>query len=64
MTDPECGSLATELSMREDHFDDVPAHMPGCFETLDRKRREARLRELIMQLKAAEREGESRKCID
>ena len=54
---PECGSLATELSMREDHFDDVKAHVAGCLETLDRKRVEAVFRDLIIQLKAAEREG-------
>ncbi len=55
--DPACGSLATELSMREDHFDDVKAHVAGCLDTLDRKRAEAAMRELIVQLKAAEREG-------
>jgi DNA primase len=54
---PDCGSLATELSMREDHFDDVRAHVAGCLETLDRKRAEAALRDLIAQLKVAEREG-------
>jgi DNA primase len=54
---PDCGPLATELSMREDHFDDVTAHVAGCFETLDRKRAEAALREKIVQLKAAERDG-------
>ncbi|HKO30481.1 MAG TPA: DNA primase, partial [Nitrospiraceae bacterium] len=54
---PDCGSLATELSMREDHFDDVKAHVAGCLETLDRKRADAALRDLITQLKAAEREG-------
>jgi DNA primase len=54
---PDCGSLATELSMREDHFDDVKAHVAGCLETLDRKRAEALLRDLIVQLRAAEREG-------
>jgi DNA primase len=54
---PDCGSLATELSMREDHFDDVKAHVAGCLETLDRKRSEAVFRSLIGQLKAAEREG-------
>ena len=55
--DPDCGSLATELSMREEHFDDVRAHVQGCLDTLDRKRAESVLRELIAQLKAAEREG-------
>jgi DNA primase len=54
---PDCGSLATELSVREDHFDDVKAHVAGCLETLDRKRAEAMFRDLIIQLKAAEREG-------
>lgn len=55
--DPECGSLATELSMREEHFDDLRAHIQGCLNTIDRKRAEAVLRDLIAQLKAAEREG-------
>ena len=43
--------------MHEEHFDDVRAHIQGCFTTIDRKRMEAVLRELIGQLKAAEREG-------
>ena len=55
--DPECGPMATELSMREDHFDDPRAHIEGCLNTIDRKRSEAVLRDLIAQLKAAEREG-------
>jgi DNA primase len=55
--DPQCGSLATELSMREEHFDDPRAHIQGCLNTIDRKRSEAILRDLIVQLKAAEREG-------
>jgi DNA primase len=55
--DPDCGTLATELSMREEHFDDVRAHVQGCLDTLDRKTAESVLRELIAQLKAAEREG-------
>jgi DNA primase len=55
--DPECGSLATELSMREEHFDDPRAYIQGCLNTIDRKRAEAVLRDLIAQLKAAEREG-------
>jgi len=54
---PDCGSLATELSMREDHFDDVRAHVAGCLDTLDRKRAEVVFRDLVAQLKAAEREG-------
>ena len=55
--DADCGSLATELSVREDHFDDVAEHIKGCLDVLDRKRSEATLRELIARLKSAEREG-------
>ncbi|HEY5626894.1 MAG TPA: hypothetical protein VIR79_03020, partial [Nitrospira sp.] len=55
--DPDCGAVATELSMREEHFDDVRAHIKGCLDTLERKRAEGLLRELIVQLKVAEREG-------
>jgi DNA primase len=54
---PECGPVATELSVREDHFDDVCAHVKGCLDTLDRKQAEGVLREIIAQLKEAEREG-------
>ena len=55
--DPDCGALATELSMREDHCDDVPVHIRACLDSLDRKRAEQVLRDLIGRLKAAEREG-------
>ena len=55
--DPDCGNLATELSMREDHFDDVQAHITDCLNCLDRKRSEQALRELIARLKTAERQG-------
>jgi DNA primase len=55
--DPECGSLATELSMAEQHFDDTRAHIQGCLNTIERKRSESVMRDLIAQLKAAEREG-------
>ncbi len=54
--DPECGPLVTELSMAEPHYDDVAAHVAGCLETLERKRRERVLQELIQELKVAERE--------
>ena len=57
LNDPECGPLATELSLREDHFDDVPAHIKACLERLERKRAEAALQDLIGRIKAAEREG-------
>jgi DNA primase len=57
LADEECGPLATELSLRDDHFDDVPAHITGCLDCLERKRAEQAMRELIAQLKTAEREG-------
>lgn len=57
MEDPECGALATEFSLRDDHFDDVSEHIKGCLDQLDRKRSEAAMRELISRLKGAEREG-------
>jgi len=57
MADLDCGALATELSMREDHFDDIPMHIAACLDCLDRKRSEQVMRELIARLKTAEREG-------
>jgi DNA primase len=54
--DPDCGSLVTELSLKEEHFDDVAAHIKDCFERLDQKQAGHVLRELIAQLKTAERE--------
>lgn len=54
--DPECGSLVTELSLKDEHFDDVAVHIKDCFERLDQKRAGHVLRELIAQLKTAERE--------
>lgn len=55
--DPDCSALATELSLRDQHFDDIPAHIKACLDRLERKRAEQALRELIVQLKTAEREG-------
>jgi DNA primase len=57
MTEPDCGSAVTELSMSERHFDDVAAYANGCLETLERKRREQALEELIIRLRTAEQEG-------
>jgi DNA primase len=58
MDDPECGGLATELSIRDDHFDDVPMHIKACLDSLERKRAEQILRDLIARLKTAERAGQ------
>lgn len=55
--DPDCGRLATELSLRDDHFDDEAAHVKACLDRLERKRADQTMRELIARLKAAEREG-------
>lgn len=55
--DADCATVATELSLREAYFDDVAAHIKACFDRLDHKREEQALRDLIAQLKAAEREG-------
>jgi len=57
MEDPECGHLATEFSLRDDHFDNLAEHIKGCLDQLDRKRFEATMRELISRLKGAERDG-------
>ncbi len=57
MQDPDCEALATEFSLRDDHFDDLSEHIKGCLDQLDRKRFEATMRELISRLKGAEREG-------
>ncbi|NGZ98891.1 MAG: DNA primase, partial [Nitrospira sp. WS110] len=57
MDDPECGVLATDLSLRDDHFDDESAHAKACLDRLDRKRSDQTMRELITRMKAAEREG-------
>ena len=56
INDQECGPLVTELSMSEQHYDDVPAHIAGCLEMLERRGRERTLGSLIQELKAAERE--------
>ncbi|MBX3318407.1 MAG: DNA primase [Nitrospira sp.] len=55
--DPECGALATDLSLRDDHFDDESAHAKACLDRLDCKRSDQTMRELITRMKAAEREG-------
>ena len=56
INDQECGPLVTELSMLEQHYDDVPAHIAGCLEMLERRGRERSLGAFIQELKAAERE--------
>lgn len=57
LVDPECGPVATELSLLERHYDDLDAYVRGCLDTLERKRCQVVLGELIVQLRAAEQEG-------
>ena len=55
--DPQCTALATELSLLEQHYDDVDSHTKECLDKLERKRREMDLQDLIVELKAAECEN-------
>jgi DNA primase len=55
--DPICGELAVELSMSENHYDDVQAHARGCLERLARKQDATTLSALIARLRVAERDG-------
>ncbi|MGH7229082.1 MAG: DNA primase, partial [Nitrospiraceae bacterium] len=57
LADPVCASVATELSMLEQPYDQVRQHIQGCLDRLERKKLEGVLSQLIMQLRAAEREG-------
>ncbi|HET8579617.1 MAG TPA: DNA primase [Nitrospiraceae bacterium] len=57
LTDPVCAPVATELSMLEQPCDQVRQHIQGCLDRLERKKLEGLLSQLIMQLRAAEREG-------
>ncbi|MGQ0812155.1 MAG: DNA primase [Nitrospiraceae bacterium] len=59
VSDPNCGPVATELSMVEQHFDDVQEYIRGCLDRLERKQSDGALREVIVKLKVAEREGRS-----
>lgn len=57
LADPVCASLATELSMLEQPYDDVRRHVADCLERLERKELEATLSRLIAQLREAEQAG-------
>jgi DNA primase len=54
LADADCAALATELSLLEQHCDDLGAHVRECLDKLERKRREMDLQNLIVELKAAE----------
>jgi hypothetical protein len=55
--DPHCQSTATELSVAERHFEELPSYIEGCLQTLERKQRQQRLTELIARLRTAEQQG-------
>lgn len=57
LADPECATVATELSVLERHYDNVEEHVLGCLDTLERKRCELALGELVARLREAERGG-------
>ncbi len=58
VADPDYGPVVTELSMTEQPYEDVAEHVRGCLETMERKRRERALAELIAKLRAAEQAGQ------
>lgn len=66
LEDPDCRELATELSLSEVYYDDVPAHVTGCVAKLERRRADAVLKGLIAKLRAAERDGrdEDARCLN
>ncbi len=57
MEHADCGTLSTQLSLQEDYFEEVSAHITACLDCLDRKQAEQTLRDLIAKLKTAERDG-------
>lgn len=57
MEHADCGMLSTQLSLQEDYFEEIEAHITACLDCLDRKQAEQALRELIARLKTAERDG-------
>lgn len=57
MGDEALAPLATELSVLERHDEDLRASVQGCFSMIERRRREAALAELVVQLKVASQAG-------
>ncbi len=54
--DPDSASVAAELAVSEQHFDDCHDYFKGCLEALARRRLKATLDGLIARLRVAERE--------
>ncbi|MBI5775886.1 MAG: DNA primase [Nitrospirae bacterium] len=57
LADTACATVATELSMLEQHYDEVRQHVTDCLDRLERKKLEGALGRLITQLRVAEQEG-------
>jgi DNA primase len=57
LADVACATVATELSMSDQPYDDVRQHVADCLDCLERKKLEGTLGRLIAQLRAAEQEG-------
>jgi len=57
LADVVCATVATELSMSDQPYDDVRQHVADCLDCLERKKLEGTLGRLIAQLRAAEQEG-------
>jgi DNA primase len=57
LADAACATVATELSMSDQPYDDVRQHVADCLDRLERKKLEGTLGRLIAQLRAAEQEG-------
>jgi len=57
LADPVCATVATELSMLEQPYDDVRQYVADCLGRLERKQLDSTLNRLIAQLRAAEREA-------
>ena len=57
LADVTCATVATELSMLDQPYDDVRQHVTDCLDRLAHKKLEGTLGRLIAQLRAAEQAG-------
>ena len=57
LADMTCATVATELSMLDQPYDDVRQHVTDCLDLLERKKLEGTLGRLIAELRAAEQAG-------
>jgi DNA primase len=57
LADLACATVATELSMSDQPYDDVRQHVTDCLDRLEHKKLEGTLGRLIAQLRAAEQAG-------